>query len=83
MAPCTGSGDVGPQYRSMIFYYDEEQRQAAEKSRTVRPGLGRIGLNLGGGGLIYVGNLRTSTEEGWCFVLDGLFVSITFLYFLQ
>lgn len=23
--------DVGPQYRSVIFYYDEEQRQAAER----------------------------------------------------
>jgi peptide-methionine (S)-S-oxide reductase len=26
--------DVGPQYRSAIFYHDEEQRQAAEAAKT-------------------------------------------------
>lgn len=25
--------DVGPQYRSAVFYYDEKQKQAAEKSK--------------------------------------------------
>lgn len=27
--------DVGSQYRSVIFYHDEEQRQAAERSKTI------------------------------------------------
>lgn len=34
--------DVGTQYRSVIFYHDEEQRELAERSRDVMSGSGRF-----------------------------------------
>lgn len=35
-------GDVGPQYRSVIFVHDEAQRRAAEASRAAADGSGRF-----------------------------------------